>query len=154
MRAAEAPPRGAGSTTVGAIMSAPVVTTTPAATVAEARRRCQAAGVRHLPVVDNGLLVGMVAACDLDHAPDESGAVAAVMTPTVFIAFPEMLLAEAARVFRRRPFCAMPVLRGRDLVGIVSRADVTRALAGGGPAGARSGPTLDGARAPGGGPEA
>jgi CBS domain-containing protein len=114
--------------TVGEIMSAPVVTTTPATTVAEAQRRCLAFGLRHLPVLENGLLVGMVAHCDLEHAPDESATVADVMTRTVFIASPEMPLAEAARVFRRRPFCAMPVLRGREVVGVVSRADVKRAL--------------------------
>ena len=115
--------------TVGEIMSAPVLTTTPATPVAEARRRCLGAGVRHLPVLEDGLLVGMVADCDLDRAPADSAAVAEVMTRIVFVASPEMSLTEAARVFRRRPFCAMPVLRGRDLVGIVSRADVARGLA-------------------------
>jgi len=50
---------------VGAIMSAPVTTITPETTVYEAAERMRTAGVKHLPVVDDGVFRGLVSASAL-----------------------------------------------------------------------------------------
>jgi len=57
-----------------------------------------------------------------------------VMTRTVFVLSPETPVRDAARVFRRRRFGAMPVLKGRELCGMVARDRVLEALAGTGDA--------------------
>jgi CBS domain-containing protein len=50
---------------VQAIMSAPVTTIPPDATVFEAAGRMRATGVKHLPVVDDGVFRGVVSASSL-----------------------------------------------------------------------------------------
>jgi len=56
----------AAGTVAGELMTAPVVTVQPTATVAEAARRMHAAGVKRLPVVgEGGRLLGIVSRADL-----------------------------------------------------------------------------------------
>lgn len=124
----EAPVRAHPAPTAADVMTAPVVTVTPATAVGAARRLQQRSRIRHLPVVEEGLLVGMVTPRDLLQATGDDATVADVMTRTVFVLSPETPLRAAARIFRQRRFGAMPVLRGRELVGIVSMVDVMRAL--------------------------
>ncbi|ELZ25041.1 CBS domain containing protein [Halosimplex carlsbadense 2-9-1] len=50
---------------VRAIMSTPVTTVASDATVFEAAERMRAAGVKHLPVVDDGVFLGLVSASSL-----------------------------------------------------------------------------------------
>lgn len=50
---------------VGAFMSTPPVTASPEMTVAAAADRMREAGVRHLPVVEDGTCCGLVSANDL-----------------------------------------------------------------------------------------
>ena len=50
---------------VSAFMSAPPVTTTPETTVLAAAERMRETGVKHLPVVDDGVYRGLVSASDL-----------------------------------------------------------------------------------------
>ena len=127
-RGAETSVKPALPRTVAEIMTAPVVFAAPATTVGDARLLQRRARIRHLPVLQNGLLVGIVSDRDLRGARDDSAAVADVMTLTVFVLSPETSLRQAARIFRERRFDAMPVLRGRELVGMVSVVDVARAL--------------------------
>ena len=110
------------------------VTVTPGTTVDEARRLVRETPTDYLPVVDCGLLVGIVSDRDLRAAGGTSAPVAEVMTRTVFVLSPETPVRDAARVFRRRRFGAMPVLKGRELCGMVARDRVLEALAGTGDA--------------------
>ena len=105
------------------------VTVTPGTTVDEARRLVRETPTDYLPVVDCGLLVGIVSDRDLRAAGGTSAPVAEVMTRTVFVLSPETPVRDAARVFRRRRFGAMPVLEGRELWGMVARDAVLEALA-------------------------
>ena len=114
--------------TVGDIMVKPVVTATPNASVAEARRLLEKARVRHLPVLDGGLLVGIVSDRDLRSARSDSLPLREIMTRTVFVLSPDTSIRRAARLFRERKFGAMPVLDGREVAGIVSVVDVLRVL--------------------------
>lgn len=115
--------------TVGDIMVEPVVTVAPDASVAEAQRLLEKVRVRHLPVLDGGLLVGIVSEGDLQGAVREMIPIREVMTRTVFVLSPDTPVRQAARVFRERRVRAMPVLKGRELIGMVSVVDVLRVLA-------------------------
>ncbi len=108
------------------------VTVTPGTTVDEARRLVRETPTGYLPVVDRGLLVGIVCDRDLRTAGGPSAPVTEVMTRTVFVLSPETPVRDAARVFRRRRFGAMPVLEGRELCGMVARDAVLEALEGAG----------------------
>jgi acetoin utilization protein AcuB len=113
--------------TVADIMVTPVETVAPDLPAREARQRLQRSRIRHLPVVEGGLLLGIVSDRDLRDAAGGSP-IATHMTRTVFVLSPETPLRAAARILRERRIGAMPVLRGRQVVGIVSVVDVVRAL--------------------------
>lgn len=115
--------------TVADIMRKPVETATPTTTVSEARRLLRNGWIRHLPVLDGELLVGMVSDRNLREAPGDSLPLREIMTRPVFILSPATPLKRAARLFRDRRFGAAPVLDGRRLIGIVSIVDIVGALA-------------------------
>ena len=125
---ASGPVTARAALTVADVMTAPVVAVTPAAAVGAARRVMRREQIRHLPVVVDGLLVGVVSEHDLLGAEGDAVPVADVMTRPVFVLAPETPLRAAARTLRQRRLGAMPVLRGRELVGMVSIVDVMRAL--------------------------
>ncbi len=110
--------------TVADIMAKPVVTAAPDTPVGLARRLLKEAWIRHLPVLDGDLLVGIVSERDLRHAAREDIPLSDVMTRAVFVLSPRTPIRQAARLFRERRFGALPVLEGRRLVGIVSIVDV------------------------------
>ncbi len=114
--------------TVGDIMVKPVVAVAPDTSVGDARRLLEKSRVRHLPVLEGGLLVGIVSDRDLRSARSDTVPIREVMTRTVLVLSPDMSIRRAARLFRERRFGAMPVLDGRELVGIVSVVDVLRVL--------------------------
>lgn len=60
--------RKADATKVGDAMTSPVVTISPSASVAEAARTMAELGIKRLPVVRNGALVGIVSRTDLVRA--------------------------------------------------------------------------------------
>ncbi|HET7874645.1 MAG TPA: CBS domain-containing protein [Methylomirabilota bacterium] len=124
-----APEGTAAPATVADIMVKPPVVAAPHTTVAEARALLRQGPMRHLPVLDGELLVGIVSERDLDRAPSEDTPLSAVMTRTVFVLSPHNSIRDAARRFRKRRFGAMPVLDGRRLIGMVSVVDVLRAPA-------------------------
>ena len=118
----------AGKPIVADVMVAPVVTVTPDTRVGMARRLLRRARIRHLPVLEGSLLVGIVSDRDLRETDRERAPVREVMTRTVFILSPDTPIRAAARIFTQYGFGAMPVLEGRELVGIVSVVDVLQAL--------------------------
>ena len=60
--------RASAQTPVNEIMSSPPVTVTPEHDVMECMRLCTDSRIRHLPVVDNGRVVGVVSIGDLVKA--------------------------------------------------------------------------------------
>ena len=81
-------------------------------------------GVKHLPVLEDGLLVGLVSQRDLLRSESDALAVSEVMQRTLFVLSPDTPIGRAARLFRQRRVPVLPVLDGRELVGMVRAVDV------------------------------
>ena len=102
--------------------------------------RIRRAGVRHLPVVSNGRLVGLLTERDvrrhgasiLYSTPEdynktfEQTLVETVMTRDVTTIGPDATLAEATSLLHSQRLGCLPVMDGQQLVGIITRADLLR----------------------------
>ncbi len=102
--------------------------------------------IRHLPVVEAGLLVGVVSQRDLlrssltsllEHSESdrelflESIRVLEIMTPLVRTITPEAPISDAARLMLEHKIGCLPVVseeRDREIVGLITEADILRAF--------------------------
>lgn len=99
--------------------------------------------IRHMPVVRDNVLVGIVTDRDLKRAlpsviagatPEEYRAfmerttVSEIMTHDPFTCEPETDLVEAVRIFVERKFGAIPVVENGRVVAILTQTDVMRAF--------------------------
>jgi CBS domain-containing protein len=127
-------------------MSSPVVTVVPDMPLKEVAELLVNRGISAVPVVDAGVLVGILSEADLvplELAPDPRAHLAPVpevsqsapriasqaMTRDV-IALPEEAdIADAGRLMLERRVKSIPVVRGRQVVGIVARRDLLEVLA-------------------------
>lgn len=131
--------------TVRDIMTLHVEGASPDETVLDARDRFRDRGFRHLPVVQDGRLVGVVSDRDVlraagpalgptefddDAGPGIDRTLREVMTRDVITADPTMSVEEAADTMLRHDVSALPVLDEGRLIGIVTTADVLRLMAG------------------------
>jgi acetoin utilization protein AcuB len=90
--------------------------------------------VRHLPVLDGGVLVGIVSDRDLrfietlrDVDP-ETVLVEEAMTPEPFFAAPDALVKDVADQMARHKYGCAVVMEGAKVVGIFTTTDALRAL--------------------------
>jgi acetoin utilization protein AcuB len=120
-------------------MSSDPVTVSVDDTVSEARRLLDTEGVRHLPVVDDTRLVGILSDRDVaireaalrqavlrnDIATllDDERPVEAVMSSDVHTVGADVPIAEAARTLVSRRINALPVVEDGRLVGILTSTD-------------------------------
>jgi CBS domain-containing protein len=129
------------------IMSRPVVTVTPETSIKVAARLLVERGISALPVVDaKGGLVGIISEADLISmetradprtqatplAPTAGSApqiVAEVMTRDVIVVTANCQVSKAARMMLDAGIKRVPVVRGRRVVGIVSRRDLVKVIA-------------------------
>lgn len=124
---------------VSDVMQSKVVTITPQTTLPEAIRLARERGIRHLPVLEEGTLVGIVSDRDLKQAMASPATsleahelsylldrlmVAEIMTPVVITIGPMFPIEEAARLMVKQKISALPVTDGGRLVGIVTETDV------------------------------
>jgi acetoin utilization protein AcuB len=120
-------------------MAREVTTLSPGDTAADALALCRERRIRHLPVLEDGRLVGIVSDRDLRSAtpafgdPARSAAlsevrVGDVMAREVITADPDDPIDEAANTMRERRINCLPVLEGGELVGIVTSSDVMESL--------------------------
>ena len=122
------------------IMQRNVVTVTPESRVSQVLRLLQPRGFRHVPVIDNEALVGIISDRDvkqcmaslagagtmgteLERARDRLTA-SEIMGRTVTTIAPMDTVEEAARLMATQKISALPVTEGGRLVGIVTETDV------------------------------
>jgi CBS domain-containing protein len=138
------------------IMTQPVITVTPETKIAEAARLMLQHRISGLPVVDTvGAVTGIVTEGDLlrrselgterrrsrwlellvgpgrlarDYVDAHARKVSEVMTVSVASVAPTESLPEIVRLMEKRQVKRVPVIEGSRLVGIISRANLVRAL--------------------------
>jgi len=129
---------------VGGWMTDNPVTIAPDRPVIQAYALMAERDIRHLPVVADGKLVGILSDRDLHRAISEGGAkavgeieyqfttpVSALMTKDgIVTAEPMTTLEEAAKLLVSTKVHSLPVLEGAKLVGILTAHDLLRALLG------------------------
>ena len=116
---------------VADVMTSPVMAVSPDAMVSEAYRTMLRFGHQALPVVKDGEVQGMMTRKDLDKAHlhgFDRAAVRDFMTEGVIAISAEASVNEAHRLMATYSFERLPVLQEGRLVGIVTRADLVRAL--------------------------
>ncbi|WP_295695805.1 CBS domain-containing protein [Lapillicoccus sp.] len=128
-------------------MSSPAVTVPHRAALDVAIQMLARGGYTTLPVVDErGELVGIVSEADLlktalppdprahmrppaTDAMRQPTSVADVMTPDPHTTTQSSDVADVAEIFARTSWKSLPVVRGREPVGVISRSDVIRVMA-------------------------
>jgi acetoin utilization protein AcuB len=125
-------------------MTPNVITAAPTTTLADALSLTRGNRIRHLPIVDNQELVGLVTDRDLRlampplWANDANQAelreamhtrtVSEVMVTNIITTPPETPVEEAARSLYEHRIGCLPVMQGTQLVGIITETDVLRAF--------------------------
>ena len=120
-------------------MSREIVTLSPDETAATALALCRERRIRHLPVLMEGTLVGIVSDRDLRSSTPALGdparaaalqeiLVQDVMAHEVVSVLPDDPIEQAANIMREARIGCLPVLDGDELVGIVTASDVMEAL--------------------------
>jgi acetoin utilization protein AcuB len=132
-----------GSLRVRHIMSTAPLTVAPDVSVHQAHSLMQARQIRHLPVLDEGRLVGLVSDCDIRLAlPSPATSLAGwevrhllatltvgeIMTHFVVTIAPGTPVAGAVRRLLGHKIGALPVVENRHVIGILTRTDVLRAF--------------------------
>jgi acetoin utilization protein AcuB len=119
-------------------MTRDVITLGPEASAAEAWALCREHNIRHLPIVQEGRLVGLVSDRDLrdvrgggeDRESDTPRWVhlGDMMTRNVVTIHPLDTIEHAAREIYDRKIGCLPVVADDELVGIITSADMMRTL--------------------------
>jgi CBS domain-containing protein len=114
------------------IMNPRVVTVAPTDQASAAWTRMRRRRIRHLVVMDDERLVGVVSERDLGGRTGTdvraNRTVRSLMTPRVVSATPDTTVQEAAELMRERLIGSLPVTDGDALVGLVTATDVFEAL--------------------------
>lgn len=115
------------------VMQQRVETLSSSMTVDEVVQAFSRSHHRGFPVVDNGKLVGIVTQSDLgriaQHQLPGDTPLQEIMTPKPVTVGPVASLADVLYLLNRYQLSRLPVVEGRKLVGIITRADIIRAEA-------------------------
>ncbi|GAB4522437.1 MAG: CBS and ACT domain-containing protein [Anaerolineales bacterium] len=124
---------------VGERMTKPVITISPAIPIAEALDLMKREHIRRTPVVQDGTLVGIVSDKDLLNASPSPATslsvwelnyllskvkVADVMTRDVITVTEDTPIEQAARIMADNKIGGLPVMRGKEVVGIITETDL------------------------------
>jgi CBS domain-containing protein/hemerythrin-like domain-containing protein len=125
-----------GSPTPPAVAARWVMRPRPAAvspdeSLARAAEVLNRVGSREVPVVAGGALVGILTRSDMEphRGHYEWTAVRTAMTPDPVTVSPDTPATEVAQLLLQRGFNSMPVVIGRELLGMIACRDVLRVLA-------------------------
>ncbi|MCA9904920.1 MAG: CBS domain-containing protein [Anaerolineae bacterium] len=128
---------------IGDMMTNDVISVLPEAKLNAAQEIMEEYGIRHLPVVEHGKLVGIVSKGDIREArPSDATTLSVwevnylwdtlkvkeVMTTKVLTVSPDQPLIEALRIMVARKFSSLPVVTDDVLVGIITETDIFNKL--------------------------
>jgi len=119
------------------IMNAPVQIVFPDATVAHARNLMVRHHISRLPVMENGVLVGILTKKDIAYRmrkgepawrrrPLDRIPVGALMTEHPVVVQPDTGVKEIARIFVERNFSSVPVVDAGAVIGIITKTDLMK----------------------------
>ena len=126
------------------LMTAKPITVAPGSPRLEARQRMVEERIRHLVVVEDGRVAGIVTDRDIRlNLPSPATSLSVweinfllarltvgnVMTSTVLVVEPDRPVAEAARIMIDHKIGALPIVDDGQLVGILTESDFVRAMA-------------------------
>lgn len=115
------------------LMRPHVVTVRPQDTLGNARQQMLWMQVRHLPVTDEGRLIGMLSERDILRHRADGGTmadpVANAMTTPVQVADPDDSVTEVVDRLAHGRIGCLPIVQAGRLVGIVTRTDLLSAYA-------------------------
>ena len=112
------------------IMTESVITARPDMTLDELAKLLADKQISGVPVIDDrGQLVGVASEADILGAKPGRTTVASIMTRDVVAVSADESIQEIAFLLSMRRINRVPVLREGKLVGIISRADIVRAIA-------------------------
>ncbi len=119
---------------VAELMSPDPVACPPDATIREAAERMQTGGISSICVVDNGSFKGLVTVRDMTgrvvaEGRDTSAPVSSIMTADPLALGPAALGTDVLHMMVERGIGHVPIVDGKQLVGIVTQTDLTRAQA-------------------------
>jgi acetoin utilization protein AcuB len=119
------------------IVHTDLVTVAPQTALAQVLHALNRKGVRHVPVVEGGRLLGIISDRDIKSAlalslgpagADHYRTAGHIMTPDPITIAPMFPVEEAARIMLANRISALPVVDGTRLVGIVTETDLLRLL--------------------------
>ncbi len=126
---------------VGKHMTRKVATVSPGDTLEFASHLLKENRIHQLPVVESGLLIGFVSGTDIRNSTFEKTTVSEtgellvknktveeIMTRDVITVIPEDTVEDALVIIHKRRLGALPVVEGKKLVGIITKADVLAAF--------------------------
>jgi acetoin utilization protein AcuB len=125
-------------------MTPKVITAAPTTTLADALSVTRGNRIRHLPIVENERLVGLVTdrdlrlamppmwASDANHAELREAmhtrTVSEVMIKNIITTSPDMPIEDAARSLYEHRIGCLPVMEADEMIGIITETDVLRAF--------------------------
>jgi CBS domain-containing protein len=125
-------------------MTTPVVSVSPKSTIIEADRMMQEYGIRRLPVLEKGKLVGIVTKGDVREARASAAntlsiwelnyliarlKVEQIMSANVYTINPDADIADAAELMMSRKVSGLPVVnQNGEVVGVITESDIFRML--------------------------
>lgn len=115
------------------VMNRPIFTMPSDTHLDKVREEMQKKNIRHIPIVNNKKLIGMISDRDLLKLK-LSGAFTflkaeEIMTTVIVVTEEETTIADIARVFVEEKISALPVIdKDHNLVGMISRTDILKAV--------------------------
>jgi len=125
------------------IMNQKIITISPDDRIIHARRQMIDEGIARLPVVNNGILIGIISDIDIAFALEkikksfplgrqkhqlEELLVNDAMTAPAISIESDKTVAEAATIMREHHVGCLPVLKNKKIIGILSRTDLLKTI--------------------------